>query len=156
MKKILSMVLLLTFLLVGCIQKKQPVSDNVTSLTNPPELTVTVDTKSITAVLGTYSWNIDNGDGTVTSIESDSEAPPELAKDQNEALIVKQKSSIVLNFENKPTDYIVNIWEGNTQSTHEVINGEIIAPQQKGLVVFEVYAHWKEGSAYYAFSVNID
>ncbi|WBW96566.1 hypothetical protein [Oceanirhabdus sp. W0125-5] len=156
MKKLFTMILFLSILIVGCNQKNQRESDNVTSSTNPPKLTVTVDNKSITGVLGTYSWTVDNGDGTETSIQSDSEAPPELAKDQKEPLNIKPSSSIILNFKNEPKEYIVTLWKDNIKNKQEVIDGEIIAPEEKGSFVYEVFATWKEGTAYYAFSVNIE
>lgn len=126
------------------------------ALSTPPELIITVGNKSITAILGTYSWNIYNKDGSVTSIKADSAAPPELVKYQKETLSVKAKSSIVLNFDSKPKNYTVSIWQDDNPIIQEVTDGVIVAPQQKGLVIYEVSVEWKQGTANYAFSVNID
>jgi len=155
-KKIISLLLLFTVIVVGCSQTSLQVSNKIISLREPPELIVTFNNKSISAVRGTYSWYIDNGDGTCTGIESDSGPPPELVEFQEELLNVKPKSSIALDFGAKPDDYKVRIWQSNNPITQQVNNGIIISPQQKGLVVYEVHATWKEGNSYYAFSVNVD
>ena len=112
--------------------------------------------KSITAVLGTCSWETYYEGGTKTRHESGSVPPPELAKYQKESLTVEPRSSIVLDFKYKPDDYIVSIWQGDNPSIQQVKDGKIIAPQQKGLVVYEIHAIWKEGDAVYAFSANVE
>ena len=149
--------LLLTLLLVACNPLNNTSEPNKdVSLSEPPELTITIDNQSITALLGTYSWYIHNKDGTIEGMEADAFAPPELVKHQNETLTVEPKSSIVLNFENKPDAYRVDIWEGNNQITQQVNDKIVIAPEQNGLVVYEVYARWKEGTAFYAFAINVN
>ncbi|SHE87819.1 hypothetical protein SAMN02746089_00933 [Caldanaerobius fijiensis DSM 17918] len=156
MRKIFGVLLLLTIFLVACAQSKPPVSNNGIFLKEPPELTVIAGNKSIAAVRGTYNWVIYSGNGTRTNIHADSGPPSKLIKFQKEPLNVKPESSIVLDFRIKPNDYKVNIWEGNKPIIQQVNNGIIIAPRQKGLVVYEVQATWNEGDACYAFSVNVD
>ncbi|SFP74126.1 hypothetical protein [Caldicoprobacter faecalis] len=136
MKRVLSL-LLLTILVVGCSQRDP----------TPPELTIMVDNKSISAVLGTYSWK---------NTEADSVSPPELVEYQKEDLNIKPQSSIILKFERTPNHYEVFIWQGDKRILQQTSNGVVIAPQQKGLVVYEIYAKWHEGSAHYAFSVNVE
>lgn len=146
MRKIIGLFLLLAIFVTGCNQGKEQESSQE-SLSNPPKLTITANKKSITALRGTTSW---------ISFELDSAAPPELVNYQKERLNIKPKSKITLTFEREPDDLKVYIWEGNNQIIQQVKSGTIIAPRQKGLVVYEVYANWQEGSAHYAFSVNVD
>ena len=74
-RRLLSVVLLglLLFSLVGCGNEK-------VELVDPPILKVLYEDESIDAVQGTYSWTIDNKDGTKTSVESDSADPGQLVK----------------------------------------------------------------------------
>jgi hypothetical protein len=141
MRKIIGLFLLLTMIFTGC-DRELKMEDSET----PPELTINANNKSITAVRGTYSWR---------NVVADSEAPPELVKHQEENLSVKPQSFITLKFDKLPDDYKVTIWQGNNQIAQQISNGSLIAPQQKGLVVYEVYASWKDGNSYYAFSVNV-
>lgn len=141
MRKVICLSLLLIMIFTGC-----NIKPNTGKPGTPPKLTITADNKSITAVRGTYSWR---------NVVADSVAPPELVKYQEENLNIKPMSTITLKFEKIPDNYKVTIWQGNNQIAQQVSNGVLIAPQQKGLVVYEVYANWKDGNSYYAFSVNV-
>lgn len=122
------------------------------TILQPPSLTIYVGEETISPSLGTYSWSFDNGDGTETVIESDSLAPPELVKNNN-PLQVTVDTKVELNFEIQPDMYTVRIWDdgNNVISTLDkvVLFG-------KGKVIYEVLAHWKQGTASYAFSLNIE
>lgn len=154
MRKIFGILLMSVFFFAGCVQSKPTLSNKKSSLENPPKLTANVGNKSITAVVGTYSWNIDNGDGTSSFNEADSAGPPELIMYQKEKLTVQSGDIINLSFSHKPDDYKVSIWENNNPVVQWVNDGKIIVPQKKGLIVYEVYAKYKEGNAHYAFFVN--
>ncbi|WP_438311709.1 hypothetical protein [Sporosarcina sp. FA9] len=118
----------------------------------PPNLIVYVEKETVSPTLGTYSWSIENEDGTGTAIESDSLAPPELVNKDN-PLHVTIDTKVELNFEIKPDSYTIRIWndENNVISTSDkvVLSG-------KGKVIYEVLAHWKQGTASYAFSLYIE
>lgn len=118
----------------------------------PPELTVVAGDESVDAVMGTYSWSIDNEDGTMTAIEADSAAPPELVSTMT-ALEVTGDTSIELDFEIEPDSYTVKIWEeGNTV----ISKSEEVLLTNEGTVIYEVLANWQEGTASYAFTLNIE
>lgn len=118
----------------------------------PPSLTIYVGEGTVRPTLGTYSWSVKNEDGTETAIESDSSAPPELVKNNN-PLEVTIDTKVELNFEIKPDSYTVRIWddENNVISTSDKV-----VLSEKGKVIYEVLAHWKQGSASYAFSLNVE
>lgn len=155
MKRLVGILIILIVLSIGCTQKKQATFNNKPVLKEPPQLTVSFNKRKINALRGTYSWNADNGDGTSTGFEKDSESPPKMVKSQNESLTVPAESSVTLKFNDNPIDYQVIIWQDDKQTVEFLKDGKIIMPKQKGLVVYEVYAEWKEGTAHYAFSILV-
>jgi len=148
-RRLLSVVLLglLLFSLVGCGNEK-------VELVDPPILKVLYEDESIDAVQGTYSWTIDNKDGTKTSVESDSADPGQLVKNTS-PLIVSPKSTITLNFSDKPKEVRVNIWGEEKVIEQEVTDNKVVIPNLKGLITYEVIATWEQGTVHYAFSVEI-
>ncbi|GEK90035.1 hypothetical protein SAMN04488100_13410 [Alkalibacterium putridalgicola] len=127
-----------------------PSSDE--SYPEPPNLTIHADGEMFSAVMGTYSWTIDNEDGTQTSVEADSASPPELVT-TTDPIQVTEDTTVTLDFEEEPESYTVRIWdEDNTilsESDEVDLSGE-------GEVIYEVWAQWPQGTASYAFSLSID
>ena len=117
----------------------------------PPTLTIDVGEETLTPTLGTYSWHIENDDGTETAIESDSLAPPELINNDN-SLQVTIDTKVELNFEIQPGRYSVRIWEDD----NVVSTTDNVVLSSNGKVIYEVLAHWKQGTASYAFSLEIE
>lgn len=130
------------------------VADTPSNASNPepPALTIHADRIMFSPVLGTYSWSVDNGDGTYDGIEADSAAPPELVR-MTDPIQVTEDTTITLDFEEEPDSYTVRIWdEDNTilSSSDDVdLSGE-------GEVFYEVWARWPQGTASYAFSLDIE
>ncbi|WP_027109197.1 hypothetical protein [Lacticigenium naphthae] len=122
------------------------------AIPKPPSLTVHVGEETVRPSLGTYSWSVDNGDGTANAIEADSFAPPELVKDNN-SMQVTADTNVELVFEKQPESYTVRIWDNNNKvvksSNKVVLSG-------KGKIIYEVLAHWEKGTASYAFSLTIE
>ncbi len=124
-------------------------------LTKPPELKVLFQNKSIDAVRGTYSWTVDNNDGTKTTTNADSSSPTELVKNST-PLIVSPKSTLTLMFSDaQPNCVNVNIWGDKTTLKQELVNNQLVVPDSKDSVVYEVVATWEKGTVSYAFSVDI-
>lgn len=146
---------LLLFSLVGCESNGTSTLDKQTQLDRPPTLKALYQDRSIDAKRGTCSWTIDNNDGTETGIEADSCAPPELVKDST-PLTVSPKSSLTLSFSDKPIDITVNIWRDNKPIEQSIIDDNIVASESKGYIIYEVIGTWEQGTAYYAFLVNVD
>ena len=59
------LMLLGVLLLAGCAQ-----GDTICK--EPPALTISCGENTVPGLLGTYSWNYSNGDGTMTGVEADS------------------------------------------------------------------------------------
>ena len=118
----------------------------------PPELRIQVGEETLSPVLGTYSWSVENEDRTFDGIEADSAAPPELVSTRD-PIYVTADSTITFDFEEEPNRYTVRIWdEDNTirsESDEVDLSGE-------GTVIYDVVAHWDQGTASYAFSLSIE
>ncbi|KGP90250.1 hypothetical protein N780_05995 [Pontibacillus chungwhensis BH030062] len=118
----------------------------------PPSLTVFVGEETIRPSLGTHSWSIDNGDGTASGIEAGSSAPPELVKDSN-PMQVTADTNVELDFEEQPESYTVRIWG---EDNNVVYSSDEVVLSEKGKIVYEVLAHWEQGTASYAFSLDVE
>lgn len=122
------------------------------AIPKPPSLIVYVGEENVRPSLGTYSWSIiDNENGTSRGIQADSSAPPELVKGNN-PLQVTTDTNVELDFEEQPESYTVRIWNDDnnviSESDRVVLSG-------KGKVIYDVLAHWEQGTASYAFSLEI-
>ena len=149
MKKIL-VILLLAVILSGCGEQ-----NGETTFKEPPELIVSSKGSEVVAVLGTYSWSYDNGDGSFKAIEADSFGPTEIVKHQSHTLKTKLGSQIVLDFARPPKEVRVKIMDNNQVLREVDVEGETFTTDEKGNIVYEVYATWEEGSAHYAVKLNV-
>ena len=154
MKKII-IVLIAILLLTGCEKSTAAVSSEKDPDMRPPELTLAVGENSFIAQLGSYTWSTYNEDGTSTGVASSSPGPIELAMRQKQIVGVKPQEPIKLNFAVKPIKYEVRIFNGSTSVDQKAEDGEVIAPRKRGLVIYEVLAYWKEGTALYVFKVKV-
>lgn len=136
-------------------ENKTSVFNKKIELKNPPTLKVLYQDKNIEAKRGTYSWTIDNNDGTKATTLVDCSGPTELIKTMT-PISVSPKSTLNLNFSDKPVNIIVNIWGDNKPIEQTIIDNNIITPELKGSVIYEVIATWEQGTVFYAFLVNID
>ncbi|MDN4608554.1 membrane lipoprotein lipid attachment site-containing protein [Sporosarcina highlanderae] len=152
MKKILFFILL-SVILSACGQQK---GENVeTTFEKPPELIVSSNGNEVVAVLGTYSWSYDNGDGTFKGIEADSFGTTEIVKLQSHPLKTKLGSEVVLEFTRTPKEIKVTIWDNNQALRELEVEGNTFTTDEKGNIVYEVYATWDQGSAHYAVQLNV-
>lgn len=126
-------------------------NEEVASPSKPPSLTIEVGEETITPSLGTYSWSVDNGDGSVKNINADSAAPPELVKNTQPTQVTND-TDVELNFETQPQRYEVRTWEDNSVAS----TSDEITLSEKGKIIYEVLAYWENGTASYAFSLNIE
>jgi hypothetical protein len=145
-------------LIVGCTNQenasdKGGESVNTNNSRTPPNLTISVDDTTFGTVLGSYSWSYSNSDGTSTGIHADSAVPPFLVQGE-QGVNVNPNTEIELNFPKMPIDYQVRIWseDNNVIAT----NKEVVFPDQKGRVIYEVLATWEQGTVSYGFVLNIE
>jgi hypothetical protein len=152
---------LLAFFLSSCGQQEKSVVEIVSAvdtesiIKEPPELKVSSNNNKIVAVLGTYSWSYDNDDGTSTGIEADSEIPPRIVKHQTAPLITNLGSEVNLEFTKSPQEVRVNIWNNSEKERGVKVDGSIFKTDEKGNLIYEIYAIWDQGSAHYAVKLNV-
>ena len=156
--KRLGLLFIVLFVLVGCGMGENSDEKETTGeggkkeqLQEPPSLTVDVQGERIQAVKGTYSWDIDNGDGTFTSLIADSAAPPMLIEDQP-LTNVKSGANIELLFGVEPNNYAINIWDEDEEVERKV---ELDISNYIGKLIVEIIGEWDQGTARYAFGLNI-
>jgi hypothetical protein len=156
-KKIFLFVLLAVFL-CACGQQDKEIDDAVNTeavLKKPPELTVISEYSKVAAVLGTYSWSYDNGDGTFTGIEADADTPPGLVSYQTIQLKSGSGSDVKLEFEKAPEEVTVNIWDESQIVKRVKVEDLSFKADEKGQIIYEVYAKWDQGTAYYAVKIDV-
>lgn len=175
MKRILLIILSLTLCLPvfsGCGKEPDffdvvtlfiPTDDQTAQPSNfpaePPTLYVIAGKKTIDAWRGTFSWFVENGDGTGSGINADSPHPLDCT-DRIQAIKVTEKTTLALNFDENPTNITVRRYKlssSDYDSYDEItVSGNSIEVKA-GDYLYEVIANWKNntkpynGTVYYAF-----
>lgn len=157
-ENILLLIICCTFLfLVGCVEETiiidKPVHSSAkeNQLLEPPQLSIDIGNKIITTIQGTYSWEYENKDGSMTNTTVDIDGPSELAK-QFDSPNVTTNSQVTLNFDMELSKYAVRIWEDN----QVVSSSDSIDLMNKGEIIYEIIGYWDQGEASYIFSLHID
>ena len=137
--------------------------DAVVVLEEPPVLRVVSDETAMTALLGTYSWQRKNIDGTFTSIEADSPHPLD-CKELLSPPLETPEATAMLRFTENP-DRIVSVqcwsddhWSNLSADGEDVILNENTIELKSGGYIYEVVAQWDTdsgygGTAHYSFYV---
>ncbi len=139
--------------------------DTLSVLEEPPGLDVISDETCISTLLGTYTWQYKNNDGTVTGIAADSVHPLE-CKEFLEFFEITGATATI-RFTEEP-DAILNVccwsdeyWSDSSADSENVsVNGNEIELKPGGYI-YEVTAEWNAekrgygGSAYYSFYVKV-
>jgi hypothetical protein len=116
----------------------------------PPSPVITVASKLVAFVCGSSCWYA-NGTGRCI----DTVSPKELVK-QSAPTSVSAGSRIVINFGSKPNDLGVNAWSNeDTKAIDLDADNSFTLPMEKGIYLYDVFAHWKQGSGSFAFIVEI-
>jgi hypothetical protein len=139
--------------LLSSLVARLTTSSQVNKLQSPPGLTVTSGDKSVSAIRGSYSWTIDNRDGTPTVSKTDTAGPPDLLEG-SEKLLVKPDSEMHFIFEHEPDSYEIRMW--GMSIVQSAVNNSLKVPADMERIIYEVVAHWSQGTVYYAFEVTID
>ncbi len=123
----------------------------------PPFLYVQNSKTQIQAWRGTYSWYVENDDGTGSGICADSSHPLE-CKDRVPAIKVAQKTTLTLNFEAAPSKITVKRYNLSTNDHDNYKEIAVTGNQievKSGDYLYEVIASWSgqtySGTVYYAF-----
>ncbi len=125
--------------------------DSIFISEEPPALTVVSDQTACGALLGAYSWQKNNGDGTVTATEADSAHPLD-CKDLL-PLLETSEPTAVLEFSWEPDIVKVRCFNdehwGNTDAESEdvTVNGNVMT-LKPGAYIYEITAEWGTESGY--------
>lgn len=121
-------------------------------LEEPPALTIISGKMASGTILGTYSWQRRNYDGTVTETTADS-AHPLSCKDRM-CRFDNPETTITLRFNEEPDEILdIRCWsdehwdELTAESEAAVVNGYDIQPKPGGYI-YEVTARWSTESGY--------
>lgn len=134
-------------------------------LENPPALNVISDNTSNSTLLGTYSWQRKNNDGTFTNMEADCAHPLECMDVQFQ--FETTQANALLRFAEEP-DTILSVrcwsddhWSDPTADSENVsLNGDEIELKTGGYI-YEVTAEWNTeksgygGVAHYSFYAKV-
>lgn len=134
------------------VQAERPGGAPMDEMPEPPRLVVLAGEEPVEVIRGTYSWSIDNEDGTITAVETDTAAPPDLVQGMTPTT-VSIDTIVELNFEVEPDNFRVRTWEEDytVSSTRD----DVLLTRE-GLVIYEVRASWAQGKASYAFVLEIE
>ena len=128
-------------------------ADAVVVLEQPPVLTVVSDETAMTALLGTYSWQRKNADGSVTSVEADSPHPLDCRELLSPPLETAETTA-VLRFTEEP-DEIVSVqcwrdshWSDTSAAGEDIVCRGAAIDLKPGGYVYEIVARWDPDSGY--------
>ena len=137
--------------------------DAVVVLEEPPVLSVVSDETAVTALLGTYSWQRKNTDGTFTDIKADSPHPLD-CKELLSPPLETPEATATLRFTENP-DRIVSVqcwsdahWSNPSAGGEDVLCNENTIEAKSGGYIYEVVAQWDTdsgygGTAHYSFYI---
>ena len=140
--------------------------DAVVILEEPPVLSVVSDKTAVTALLGTYSWQRNNRDGTFTDIEADSPHPLDCRELLSPSLETSEATA-TLRFAEDP-DQIVSVqcwsdshWSNPSAVGEDVTRHENTIELRSGGYIYEVVARWDTdsgygGTAHYSFYITAE
>lgn len=147
MKKIMLFVVIV-ICMSGCNRIPLPSSSSVYV---QPQGKVIVGNKDYRMVIGEFEWKEVDFEARKVS---DSDVC-ELA-DQFPTIEVVEENKLTLDIEQGPSSIMVNQWdEDGTIVETELLDNEIILPEDAGYYIFELIAEWNEGEITYVFDVDI-
>ena len=140
---------------------------NNTQLKRPPEMQLqyTIDGQphSVSVLPGTCSWMYDNDDGTSSGIEADSFGPLDSVEHMPKIEKTANLKELRINFTLTPDSYTVRCWHDihigdyDAYEQYETVNVSdntvALSDDVKGYI-YETYAKWPQGNAYYCFYVK--
>jgi hypothetical protein len=140
------MLLIFAFVIAAC-EGNQSINKTYSA---PPLPTLAVGDKQVTVVRGSSCWN-SNGSGQCIDMVS----PNELLKNVT-ATVAASGSKVKTDFDYTPKELTVNLWtvKGVKPVKLEPENAFVL-PSEKGTYIYNVSAHWKEGTSDFVFTLEV-
>lgn len=141
------------------VQNTTTVTPNTSTVNAPPAWVVTYDGGSIELTSGNYTWNVDNGDGTMSCTQAcgirpcDWDGTPSIdlsALGGSDYLLTFREDGEVRNV--SVTAYPVGQYEDSYATACNMENGKL--PVMKGRYYYELIVHYAQGTATYGFFVQ--
>lgn len=123
-----------------------------TGIQTPPDLTIQAGDEAIEPALGPYTWDTTDEGGSGNISSATAESPPVLVS-STDPTNVTADTPIELEFEEKPDNYSIRIWD---QDETVVSESDQVDLSGEGHVIYEVLAEWEEGTASYSFTLYIE
>ncbi|WGG46284.1 hypothetical protein [Rossellomorea sp. DA94] len=120
--------------------------------TAPPTPNVTAGEVSIPTTEGSYCWDGLLSGGCVDKAYSSVVA----MAGEDHPTSVSPGEEITVTFKKKPQKIGAEKWVGEEQvESVNMKNHMIVVPDEKGVYVYHLVAHWKQGDGSYVFSVEV-
>ncbi|PFA66742.1 hypothetical protein CN378_13545 [Bacillus sp. AFS015802] len=120
--------------------------------TSPPTPNVTAGEIFIPTDEGSYCWN-----GLFSGHCVDKEYSSVVAMaGEEKPTVVSPGEKITVKFNKKPQKIDAEQWIGEEEVTRvELKDHMLLVPEQKGVYVYHLVAHWRQGDGSYVFSVEV-
>ncbi len=144
---------MIVFSLIGCnTLEEKDVSISTNEEEKPPNLQLTIGEEEIMIHRGAYEWRyLDKSTGQETLVQTD-HAPPNEMVNIEQGIRVNLNEPIKLNFQKKPTQYEIRVWDkDNVVATYNTFE-EI---KEKGQHIFEIIGIWGESTATYVVALDL-
>lgn len=120
----------------------------------PPIPIITTGQQQLEVARGSYCWS-----SFLTSECVDTISPPELLEHEGiSPTVVSPASEIQITFKREPKKESVgvNVWlDGGDAESVALTNNTFIAPKEKGIYIYYMFARWDKGDASYAFAIEV-
>lgn len=148
MKRIITISFVLVIMIILFFQIKEFINSE------PPSPSITVGGKSIPTKQGSYCWR-----GLTSGKCVDMISPPDIIKYHGiKPVIVSPEAPLKVQFRKKPNKDTLgaNVWISDRETEDANMKGNLlIAPKEKGIYVYDVYARWNRGSASFVFTIEV-
>lgn len=120
-----------------------------------PKLMVhTENNQQIEVAQGAGCWTVPINLFEKRGMCTDTVGLPELIMDI-EPSVLEKGETLILAFEKEPTSYRVANWSRRHSDEVELDIDRFQVPSEPGVYIYDVYAQWKEGYSYYAFTIEV-
>ncbi|MGD2196961.1 hypothetical protein [Lysinibacillus fusiformis] len=120
----------------------------------PPKPTITIENNIVEVAQGSYCW------GGLFNVQCvDKISPPNIIKHEKlKPVVVSPGAELTIEFNRKPLKNTLSatIWFNKNEMENVQFNDNVlIVPKEKGVYIYSVSAHWKNGSSSYVFVIEV-
>ena len=120
----------------------------------PPTPIITIENKTVEVAQSSYCW-----EGLIHGQCVDMISPPDMIKHHElKPVVVSPGAELKIEFKRKPLENTLNasIWFSNDKIENAPLNDNVLlVPNEKGVYIYHVSAHWEKGSSGYVFVIEV-